>query len=320
MFSLDQIPFFQVLQKSKRILLAGAGGGFDIFAGIPIYLALKRLGKEVTLANLSFTELSLSNSQLVAPNCYCVTSSDRLRTGGSYFPERILCQWLAGLGENVGVYAFPRTGVRPLRDAYKYIARTHGIDTVVLIDGGTDSLMFGDEEGLGTPEEDICSMAAAFRSGITHQYLLSIGFGVDHFHGVSHFRFLENVATLAKEGGFLGMWQLLKEMPEAQRFLEAVEFANGSAPQRPSIVCNSIASAIKGDYGDVHFTDRTEGSNLWINPLMATYWAFDLRKIMERCQYYDRIRDTSTMSELSGELREFRHSLNEKRLSRRIPI
>ncbi len=320
MYSIDQIPFFQGLKNSKRILLAGAGGGFDIFAGIPIYLALKRLGKVVTLANLSFTELPLTTSELVVPACYRVTSADRLRTGGGYFPERMLCQWFASQGEEVQVYAFPRTGVRPLRDAYKYIARTHGIDTVVLVDGGTDSLMFGDEEGLGTPEEDICSMAAAFRSGITHQFLLSIGFGIDHFHGVSHFRFLENVALLAKEGGFLGMWQLIKEMPEAERFLEAVEFANKLIPQRPSIVCNSIAAAIRGDYGDVHFTNRTEGSHLWINPLMASYWGFDLRKVMDRCLYYEVIRDTNTMSELSGELRDFRLSLTDKRHSRRIPI
>lgn len=320
MLQIDQIPFFQAIAKSKRILLAGAGGGFDIFAGLPIYFALKRLGKEVTLANFSFTDLRLTNSTLAAPNCYWVQSGDRLRDGGDYFPERILCQWLALQGESTGVYAFPRTGVRPLRDAYKYIAKTHGIDTVVLIDGGTDSLMFGDEEGLGTPHEDICSMAAAFRSGITHQYLLSIGFGIDHFHGVSHFLFLENVALLAREGGFMGMWQLLKEMPEAQLFMDAVRFSNEAVPKRPSIVCNSIASALRGDYGDVHFTERTDGSQLWINPLMAAYWAFDLRKVIARIRYYAQIQDTKTMAELAGKLAEYRNSLLSRRLHRNIPI
>jgi hypothetical protein len=210
--------------------------------------------------------------------------------------------------------------VRPLRDAYKHIARKHGIDTVVLVDGGTDSLMFGNEEGLGTPQEDSCSMAAAFRSGITHQFLLSIGFGIDHFHGVSHFRFLENVALLAKEGGYLGMWQLMKEMPEAQRFMDLVAFANQRCASRPSIVCNSILAALQGNYGDVHFSERTKGSHLWINPLMAAYWAFDLRKVIERVEYYPLIKYTNSMNELSIELQRYRHGLEEKRDHRRLPI
>ena len=38
-----------------------------------------------------------------------------------------------------------------------------GVDTLVLVDGGTDSLMRGDEEGLGTPHEDIASLAGTTR-------------------------------------------------------------------------------------------------------------------------------------------------------------
>jgi len=79
----------------------------------------------------------------------------------------------------------------------------------VLIDGGTDSIMFGDEEGLGTPIEDVISMSAVHQTGIKKQYLLNLGFGVDHYHGVSHFRYLENVATLSREGAYLGAFHLI---------------------------------------------------------------------------------------------------------------
>ena len=37
----------------------------------------------------------------------------------------------------------------------------HEIDLVLLIDGGTDSLIFGDEPGLGTVVEDAVSTIAA---------------------------------------------------------------------------------------------------------------------------------------------------------------
>lgn len=44
-FSLHQIPFFETLKDSQRILLAGAGGGFDIYSGIPLLLNLLKQGK-----------------------------------------------------------------------------------------------------------------------------------------------------------------------------------------------------------------------------------------------------------------------------------
>jgi len=39
--SLLQLPLFKTLEGKKSILLAGAGGGFDVFSGIPLYFALK---------------------------------------------------------------------------------------------------------------------------------------------------------------------------------------------------------------------------------------------------------------------------------------
>jgi hypothetical protein len=47
-----------------------------------------------------------------------------------------------------------------LVDLYSYIVETHKIDAVVIFDGGSDSLMKGDEEGLGDPIEDCVSLTA----------------------------------------------------------------------------------------------------------------------------------------------------------------
>lgn len=40
------------------MLVAGAGGGFDIYAGLPLAFALEAEGKDVHLANLSFNSLA----------------------------------------------------------------------------------------------------------------------------------------------------------------------------------------------------------------------------------------------------------------------
>jgi len=56
-FYLSEPPVFTRLTACKRVLIAGAGGGFDVYAGLPLALALVRLGKQVHLANLSFARL-----------------------------------------------------------------------------------------------------------------------------------------------------------------------------------------------------------------------------------------------------------------------
>ncbi|GAB3876495.1 hypothetical protein GCM10029964_023510 [Kibdelosporangium lantanae] len=58
MFSLHEPPLFTRLAPASRVLVAGAGGGFDVYAGLPLAVGLTALGKEVHLANLSFADLS----------------------------------------------------------------------------------------------------------------------------------------------------------------------------------------------------------------------------------------------------------------------
>ncbi len=55
--SLLHAPPFRALLDAERVLIAGAGGGFDVFCGVPLGCALRRAGKEVTHANLTFTYL-----------------------------------------------------------------------------------------------------------------------------------------------------------------------------------------------------------------------------------------------------------------------
>ncbi len=320
MQSLTQIHFFQQLQDSKNILLAGAGGGFDIYSGIPLYFALKKLGKQVVLGNFSFTWLNETTARPVFNHCYKIEAKNMDISGRNYFPEKYLSLWMGMQGEQADIYAFERTGVNPLKSAYKYLIKTHQIDTIILIDGGMDSLMFGDEQSLGTPQEDICSMAAVYRTGIKKQFLVCLGFGIDHFHGVSHYRFLENVAELSKYGGYLGIIQLTKEMEESQKYMEAIDFVNQRMGGMESIVSNSIVSALEGHYGNYHKINRTNGSPLWINPLMTIYWCFELRSVIRKNKYYELIKDTNTIGELNGKLAGFRSKLESIRKNQKIPI
>jgi len=272
--NLHDHPFFAHLESSQHILLAGMGGGFDLYCGVPLYLALRAMGKQVTLANLTF-----ANTRALGPRIHRVAVKVNAESGPEvgYFPERHLCAWSRDtLGEELEVICFERDGEVAVREAYEAVVALEGIDALVLVDGGTDSLMRGDEAGLGTPHEDMLSLAVAEQLELPVKLLVSLGFGVDRFHGVCHAHMLENVAAWMREGAFLGTFALLPQMSEAQRYLELVDYANARTPRYESIVNNSIASAVEGEYGDVHRTHRTEGGTLWINPLMTLYWVFEL--------------------------------------------
>ena len=288
------IPFLQRLGASSRVLVAGCGGGFDVFAGVPIAQHLMALDKRVTLASLSFTDLPRCGGQRIGETMWRV---DQQSAELPYFPEKWLGEWLARRGHSPAIYAFARSGVRPLAAAYLWIIDHHEIDTVVLVDGGTDSILFGDEPGLGSVVEDAVSIVAADQAAGDRALLALIGFGIDHYHGVSHHAFLENVAQLTRDGGFLGAFSLLQGEPEADVFLDLVDYANQRQPAHPSIVCNSIASALRGEFGNYHSTSRTSGSELFINPLMSQYWTFRSSSVVRRMAYADKLKETERIEE-----------------------
>ncbi len=294
-----KLPFFTELEGSRRVLLAGAGGGYDVFCGLPLYHALRGAGKEVSLANLAFTPVEALAGRRPAPAVLAVTA-DTVGPGFiNYFPEGYLCQWYRRQGEELTVYCFERTGVGPLREAYRAVVGELGVDTVVLVDGGTDSLMRGDEPGLGTPHEDVASLAAVDDLDVARKLLVCLGFGVDTYHGVCHYHFLEAVAELTRAGAFLGAFSLLADMPEAVRYAQAAAAVHNAMPQHPSIVTSSILSALDGRYGDYHATPRTAGSKLWINPLMTLYWAFRLDAVARRVLYLEAMKRTETWAEVN---------------------
>jgi hypothetical protein len=207
------------------------------------------------------------------------------------------------------VYAFEKVGARPLASAYRALCNLLDVDAVVLVDGGTDILMFGDEAGLGTPQEDMTSLAAVAQLDIATRLVACIGFGIDAHHGVCHAHFLENVATLQRDGAYLGAFSVPHPSPESDAFIDAVAQAQRQTPGRPSIVNGSISAALQGQFGNAQFTDRTRSSELFINPLMGIYFTFELGGLARRSLYLDRLAHTESIFEVSAVIEAFRHEV-----------
>ncbi|MGW5112098.1 DUF1152 domain-containing protein [Nocardia sp. NPDC004123] len=311
MFSLAEPPLFSRLKSATSVLIAGAGGGFDVYAGLPLAIALRAQGKQVHLANLSFSDLDrLELDDWAAPALAAIGPHS---TGpDDYFPERTLARWLEVQAMPATVYAFPGTGVRPLRVAYRALVERLALDAIVLIDGGTDILLRGDETGLGTPEEDMTSLAAVAGLDDIPRIVACLGFGIDAYHGVCHAHVLENLAALDRADGYLGALSIPSNSPEAQGYRDAVAHARAATPARPSIVNSQIAAALRGEFGNVGATPDTAGSELFVNPLMGVYFSVDLPTLAASVGYLDRLRDTETMFDVHRVIEEYRGQVDRR--------
>jgi len=313
-----EAPFIARLRTATSILIAGAGGGFDIFCGIPLAEALRGAGKTVHLSSLSFSVLD--GLPGVRPTPAVLTVNADTPNFRRYFPEQHLSRWYRERGIEQSIHCFDRVGAVALHEGYHALQQELGFDAILMVDGGTDSLMRGDEDGLGTPAEDMANIAAVESLTVPMKMLACLGFGVDRYHGVSNELTLQAIAELTAAGGFLGTCGLTPAHAEVQAYREACAWVFSQMPQDISIVNSSILAALAGGYGDVHASDRTRGSALWVNPIMPIYWGFDLHSIARRVQYLDDMRRTTTWDEVRGVIRDhYDSTAASRRLRKGIP-
>ena len=286
------LPIYDHVANCKSILIAGMGGGFDIFCGLPIYFELKERGMNVHLANYSFTDLGeIEDGIPLTDTLIGVTATTE--SYNPYFPERYLVKWLKETRDDATIWCFAKTGALPLHENYKVLVKHLGIDAILLIDGGVDSLMHGDESQLGTVIEDTISLIAVGELyDVPVRLTASIGMGAEQ--DVSYAQVFENIAELAACDAFLGSCSLSKRFPSYAAYEEAVLYVQSQKYQDPSVINSSIISAVQGKHGNFHLTSKTKGSHLSITPLMSIYWFFELSAVVDRNLLYSQLRYTLT--------------------------
>ena len=275
------LPILSELSRCKNLLIAGMGGGFDVFCGLPIYFELKKHGINAHLANFSFSDIeNLDFGIRLTKTLVGVTP--RAERVFPYFPEFHLVNWFTERRkEEITIWCFHKTGAAPRTENYNILAEHLSLDGILLVDGGVDSLVRGDEAELGTAIEDLTSLYAVNQlSHIQNRWLACIGFGAEQ--NLTHVHIFENIASLTKAGGFLGACSLTPQMESYQAYDEAVTYVQGNEFQDASVINSSIVSAVRGNYGDYHLTEKTERGRLWISPLMPLYWFFDFDDVIKQ--------------------------------------
>lgn len=279
----------------RTVLLCGCGGGFDFVHSLVLYPELKRLGKEVVIGSYSFGDpMEITG---VAPVVFAEGEAVAKLVGAAsvpasdYGPEVHVCSYLDQQYPETAphfIYAYYARAftVPTLSRFYNLLIRLHSIDAVILVDGGSDSLMVGDEEGLGDPVEDAVSVATvAGLHGLKFKVLISIGLGADRFNTVSDAASLRAVAELTAQGGFLGACSLEPTNPGFQFYKDCVAHVYQRQTFH-SVASGAIISAVEGYYGDEEvpplLQTRVKKGTCYLWPLMGMLWAFDVDTVAAR--------------------------------------
>lgn len=312
------LPIFDQVAGCKNLLIAGMGGGFDLFCGLPIYFELEKRGQTVHLANFSFSEIVQFTGGIRLTNTLVGVDAEYEHIV-PYFPELYLAQWFEKKRNKlVKIWCFQKTGTRPLLKNYRLLVEHLSIDGILLIDGGVDSLIRGDEGQTGTLVEDATSLFVVNElTDIRVRLIGCLGLGAEQDLTYTHI--FENIATLTKVGGFLGACSLTPQMDAYRAYEEAVLYVQSQPVQDPSVINSSIISAVQGHYGNYHLTDKTKGSRLWISPLMSLYWFFDLPLVAAHNLFLPYLKNTDTFMEALQVFLSARRNMA-KRTDSRVPL
>lgn len=308
----------------RTVLLCGCGGGFDFVHSLALYPELHRLGKTVIVGSYSFgdpAKISGAVPVFSEDGAMAVRVTASNVADSHYGPEVHVCSYLDKIYPASGphfVYAFYARAftVPTLEKLYRELIAAHSVDAMVIVDGGSDSLMVGDEEGLGDPIEDAVSVAAvASLSGLLAKVLVVVGLGTDRFNHVSDAASLRAVAELTQAGGFLGAVSLEPTAPGSVFYRGCLEHIYERQGFR-SVLAGTIDSAIQGWFGRDSVPSilerRVRPGELFFWPLMAVLWGFDVEAVAQRSLIGKWIRDCRSVQDCYAQLHSGRRALGAK--------
>jgi hypothetical protein len=108
-------------------------------------------------------------------------------------------------------------------------------------------------------------------------------------------------------------------MPAYQAYEAAVLSVQDVPFQDPSVINSSIISAVQGKVGGYHLTAKSHGSRLWISPLMALYWFFDLPAVAVHNPMLEQVSEAATFHEAMRAMMLARRNVRQ-RSPKRIPL
>jgi hypothetical protein len=292
----------------ENILFVGAGGGFDIFGAIPLI-------HDYPIHNYPLNKFDAIPHNFTLAN-FGNNTDETLRIAQKEDIEYQLWDLKEYTYLNIPqIYVLGRQGVLNTYDSLQKIVDENKIDSIMVIDGGVDSLMRGNEQDSGTILEDFIVLAAVNKIKVKNKYLICLGFGCETEERLNHARALENISALMKTGDFIGSCSLTKNMQCYEKYYDICEKAWTN--NRVSHIQGKVIAAVEGNFGNVKIkgmdarlaqpapTEHGLFAHNFISPLMGIYWFFNLQGVINNNLIIPYIDKSRTFADAKILLRQY---------------
>lgn len=296
------ISVIMKLKKSKNVLILGVGGGFDIFSGLPIYFTLEKMGINLHLANFTNSNWENMNNyaDIIPMASSCVGVTGNIKQSSNNFPELFLASWFKEIKQkDVNIWAFKREqNVSEYSNSLNILVKHLSIDAILLVDGGVDSIMTGEEDGSGKMIEDTLTLAAVKNVDIPTKILACIGFGSELEDNISHYLALQNISTIIKQGGFYGTCSLVDYMSSFKDYKEACIHVFNQPNHKKNDIQTKIIPSCEGEFGDYHMYPEEKKMDVFLSPLTSMYWFFNAEAAIYNNKIIEAIEDKETFFDI----------------------
>jgi hypothetical protein len=290
----EPVDYHMVLAGKQKVLFLGMGGGMDVLSAMLVRASLMIPPAVTTLlggihrASLTaYRQLTIVNKSVAWAHAH----STRKKAGR--FGEPALA---SVLGQPIVLLSQHRGAAGMAGDLNAFVQQ-EGIDLVIFVDGGFDSLLVGDENSLASLRSDQVSLAMASQLRCA-TLMANVGFGVEP--EIAHHYVLRNIAALVQRQGFLGATGLSAHV--AQSCLPIVDAV--LAITRSSTV-SSIRAALGGYFGPFDNPAWAHGQ-VFVSPLMLIAFFFDPQVVYAHSPLAQMIAATRSADEIDQALRQFR--------------
>ena len=274
----------------KTILLAGCGGGYDVFGAIPLYLKYKK--EHIYISSLSFTH------RLVLDECSCVkklqenlylvdASEDKVSQKFDYFPEYYLSYELK---KEIYVILVNST-IKQIEQAYLFISNK--FDEIYMIDGGCDALLSGTETDLATPVEDMMNLKAIEQIPCHKKYVCAVGLNCDCGHGVIEKELVERLKYMRENNIILSERNWSLNDSDIQTYVNICKKSNLTN----TIVHSLIIARLHGesDYHTPKFLrHRITNDKVYLSDLTTTFVVCDYNSLIQTIIYFGGLKNDFT--------------------------
>lgn len=286
----------KLFKNARRALVVGIGGGGDIIGCVPTAKLLNFLGAETILGGLSWERKvvdpkigprridELVNLKPLSETVALANAATRT-TYGTTFAESIVAEYYNRDTVIVDINGGVEKTLRGLNEAVEKL----GVDLVVGIDVGGDSLARGDEKGIRSPLADSIMLCVLARLRVRSVHGV-IGWGCDGELTLEELN--RNVAEITAYGGLLGAKGMGSE--EAEEIQELVSRTYTEASKM-------VAEAARGGYGER--TIRAGSRKLWLTPFATVTFYFEPRVVFNFSQLAKMVEKAHSLREADALLR-----------------